>query len=72
MKEHKEETETIKDKKKAAKKLKKIIKRVCRAVICGAFLLCIGYFLGIHHRVIEALVKGEELPEAPKGHCLHK
>ena len=32
---------------------------------------CTGYFLGVHHRVIEALIKGEELPEAPEGHCCH-
>ena len=57
---------------KKKKKLRKKVKRVLRLTLLGVFLLGTGYFLGVHHRVIEAMVKGEELPKAPKGHCLHK
>lgn len=57
---------------KKKKKLRKKVKRVLRLTLLGVFLLGTGYFLGVHHRVIEAMVKGEELPNAPKGHCLHK
>ena len=59
--------ENEKEKKKAKRKLRRT---VCTCV-GGLCLLCTGYFLGIHHRVIEALIKGEELPEAPEGHCCH-
>ena len=61
------ETEKVKAKKKAKRKLR----RAVRTCVGGLCLLCTGYFLGVHHRVIEALIKGEELPEAPKGHCCH-
>ncbi len=61
------ETEKVKAKKKAKRKLRRA---VCTCV-GGLCLLCTGYFLGVHHRVIEALIKGEELPEPPKGHCCH-
>ncbi len=57
---------------KKKKKLRKKVKRVLRMTLLGVFLLGTGYFLGVHHRVLAALVKGEELPKAPKGHCLHK
>ena len=57
---------------KKKKKLRKKVKRVLRLTLLGVFLLGAGYFLGVHHRVIEAMVKGEKLPKAPKGHCLHK
>ena len=56
---------------KKKKKLRKKVKRVLRLTLLGVFLLGTGYFLGVHHRVLAALVKGEELPKAPKGH-LHK
>ena len=35
------------------------------------FVFSIGVFAGIHWRVILALIKKGEIPEAPKGHC-HK
>ena len=57
---------------KKKKKLRKKVKRVLRMTLLGVFLLGTGYFLGVHHRLLAALVKGEELPKAPKGHCLHK
>ena len=57
---------------KKKKKLRKKVNRVLRMTLLGVFLLGTGYFLGVHHRLLAALVKGEELPKAPKGHCLHK
>ena len=56
---------------KKKKKLRKKVKRVLRLTLLGVCLLGTGYFLGVHHRVLAAMVKGEELPKAPKGHCLH-
>ena len=56
---------------KKKKKLRKKVKRVLRMTLLGVFLLGTGYFLGVHHRVLAAMVKGEGLPKAPKGHCLH-
>ena len=55
---------------KEKKKLRKKVKRVLRLSLLGVCLLGTGFFLGVHHRVIEAMLKGEALPEAPKGHCL--
>lgn len=59
------------EKKKAKKKAKRAVRRVVCTCLGSVCLLCTGYFLGVHHRVIEAMIKGEELPEAPKGHCCH-
>ncbi|MCR5090677.1 MAG: hypothetical protein K6C08_14355 [Oscillospiraceae bacterium] len=56
------------EKKKLKKKVRKAVRRVVFGSIC---LLCVGYFLGIHHRVIEAALKGTKLPAAPKGHFCH-
>ena len=57
--------------KKAKKKVKKTVKKVVVGTLCGLCLLCTGYFLGVHHRVIAAYIKGEELPKPPKGHFCH-
>ena len=57
------------EKKKTKKNLKRKLRRAVGCVCGGAFLLGTGYFLGVHHRVIAAYLKGEELPPAPKGHC---
>ena len=51
------------------KKIRKTVRRVVVGVCCGAMLLGTGYFLGVHHRVIEAYLKGGEMPKPPKGHC---
>ena len=59
------------EKKKRKKKLKRAVRRIVFGVLGGTCLLCTGYFLGVHHRVIEAWIKGEELPAPPKGHCCH-
>ena len=61
-----------KEKKKAEKKAKKVVRRILLGCFCGVFLLGTGYFLGVHHKVLAAMVKGEPLPEAPANHCLHR
>ena len=55
-------------KRRARRRSRKIACRVL-GVLCPLF---IGFFLGTHHRVIRAYIKGEELPQAPKGHFCHK
>lgn len=60
------------EKEKAKRKARRTLRRIACGCCSGLFLLCAGYFLGVHHRVIEAMIKGEELPKAPKGHCFHK
>ena len=57
---------------KEKKKLRKKVKRVLRLSLLGVCLLGAGYFLGVHHRVIAAMIKGKKPPKAPKGHWLHK
>jgi len=57
------------EKKKRKKKLKRAIRRVIGCVCGGAVMLGLGYFLGVHHRVIAAYLKGEKPPKAPHGHC---
>ena len=59
------------EKKKRKKKLKKAVRRIVCGVFGGALLLGAGYFLGVHHRVIAAYIKGGEMPKAPKGHFCH-
>ncbi len=57
---------------KKKKKLRKKVKRVLRLTLLGVCLLGTGYFLGVHHRVLEAMIKGKKPPKAPAGHWLHK
>ena len=57
---------------KKKKKLRKKVKKILRLCLLGVCLLGAGYFLGVHHRVIAAMVMGKEAPKAPKGHWLHK
>ena len=59
------------EKKKRKKKLKKAVRRIVCGVFGGALLLGVGYFLGGHHRVIAAYIKGGKMPKAPKGHFCH-
>ena len=42
-------------------------KKILRTVICCLCGCCVGAMLYFHRRVIIALIKGEELPKAPKG-----
>ena len=57
---------------KKKKKLRKKLKKILRLSLLGVCLLGTGYFLGVHHRVIAAMVKGEKPQKAPAGHWLHK
>lgn len=57
---------------KKKQKLRKKVKKILRLTLLGVFLLGTGYFLGVHHRVIAAMIKGKKPPKAPKGHWLHK
>ena len=56
---------------KLKKKAKKRVKSVIFRIFGTLFVFSIGVFAGIHWRVILALIKKGEIPEAPKGHC-HK
>lgn len=68
--EQKLEHEIEQEKKAERKKVKRAIRRTVLACVGGVCLLCTGYFLGVHQRVIEAYIKGEPLPVPPKGsHC---
>ena len=59
------------EKQKLKKKAKKRVKSVIFRIFGNLFVFSIGVFAGIHWRVILALIKKGEIPEAPKGHC-HK
>ena len=68
--EEKIEEKVEQKKKQAKKKVLRAVRRTVLTCVGGACLLCTGYFLGVHHRVIEAYLKGEPLPVPPKGsHC---
>ena len=60
------------EKNRLKKKASRKVKRFFAGIGCGVALLGTGYFLGVHRKVIKALIKGEEPPKAPKGHCFHK
>ena len=57
------------EKKEAERKVKRTVRRIVCGCLGGIGLLCTGYFLGVHHRVIKAYIKGEELSTAPHRHC---
>ena len=59
------------ERKKVKKKAKRAVRRAVFTCLGGVCLFCTGYFLGVHHRVIKAMVKGEELPKATKSRCCH-
>lgn len=67
-------TEKVKEKiveeakKKAKKEARKRARKARRRVLLGILLFCSGLFIGVHWRVIAALIKGEELPEPPQWH----
>ena len=54
--------------KKAEKELKKWKRRAKKSFIHSLLLFSAGVLVGIHYKVILALIKGEELPEAPAWH----
>ncbi len=57
---------------KKKQKLRKKVKKILRLSLLGVCLLGTGYFLGVHHRVLEAMIKSKKPPKAPAGHWLHK
>jgi len=45
------------------------MKKILKIMLILTILGCICYMLYVHRRVIKAIITGEELPEAPAGHC---
>lgn len=58
-----------KEKKKIKKKAKRTLHRTLACVFGLIGVFGLGYLFGMHHKLIVAVVKKEELPEAPKGKC---
>ena len=58
------------------KQIRRRTRRRSRKIACRVLgVLCplfVGFFLGAHRRVICAYIKGEDLPQAPKGHFCHE
>ena len=48
-------------------KIKTAIGKILRTLLGVVVVAGVVYFLGMHHEVIAAWLKGEELPEAPEG-----
>ena len=61
----------VKEKKRIQRKTHKVLLKLCGKSLLALCLLGLGFFLGVHRRVILAKLKGEEPPEAPEGHCCH-
>lgn len=57
------------EKKKIKKKAKRTLHRALARIFGIIGLFVMGYLFGMHHRLIVAMIKKEELPEAPKGKC---
>ncbi len=55
-------------KKTFRKKAKKVFHRFMLGLAACACLFGTGYFFGIHHRVVEAWLRGTEMPTPPEGH----
>ena len=58
-----------KEKKKVKKKSKRLLHRILACVFGTVGLFGLGYLFGMHHHLIVAMMKKEELPKAPKGKC---
>lgn len=58
-----------KEKKKLKKKTKLILHHILACVFGSIGLFGLGYLFGMHHHLIVAMIKKEELPKAPKGKC---
>ena len=51
------------------RKRKRRARRRAVKIVCGIlFAFAAGVFVGIHHRVIRAWLRGEPLPELPENH----
>ena len=59
------------EKQKLKKKAKKRVKSTVFRIFGTLFVFSIGVFVGMHWRVIMALITKGDMPEVPKGHC-HK
>ncbi len=59
------------EKKKIQRKTHAALLKLGGKLLLVLFLVALGFFLGVHRRVILAKIKGEELPEPPEGHCCH-
>ena len=62
------ERKVEKEKKKAKKKVKKMIRRTIRTILWTIFVLCCGICVGVHWKVVRALVTGKDMPKLPAGH----
>ncbi|MBP3901672.1 MAG: hypothetical protein J6D53_09535 [Blautia sp.] len=50
------------------KKAKKKARRVGRFIVWTLLVLMVGICIGIHRKVIKAMLTGSEMPEAPEWH----
>ena len=58
-----------KKKQKVRKKVKKQIRKCIRFILWTLVVLCFGAFIGVHWKVVRAIITGKEMPEIPEGHC---
>ena len=58
-----------KEKKKLKKKTKKTFHRILACIFGSIGLFGMGYLFGMHHHLIVAMIKNEDLPKASKGKC---
>ena len=57
------------EKKKLRKKTRKTFHRILACIFGIIGLFGMGYLFGMHHHLIVAMIKKEDLPKAPKGKC---
>ena len=57
------------EKKKFKKKTRKTFYRILACIFGSIGLFGMGYLFGMHHHLIVAMIKREDLPKAPKGKC---
>ena len=55
------------EKSRLKRKAKRGFRHFLLRVFGAAFLFAAGYLFGLHHKMIVAFMKGEELPKAPKN-----
>ncbi len=55
------------EKKKFKKKTRKTFHRILACIFGSIGLFGMGYLFGMHHQLIVAMIKKEDLPKAPKG-----
>ena len=47
---------------------RKAVRRAILITLALVFCFTLGVFLGVHHRVLRALLTGEQMPKPPKNH----